>query len=227
MAGSASEPHPRSLSPRALAITGWSAFLVAGILFLAIAWNVSSRTPLVSLDAHIAAWLHAHGSPALTSFLLAVTHLNSTLAISAYSVVFALVLARLREWYWILTLALAVPGGLMLNVLFKYAYERVRPRFDEPLLTLTTYSFPSGHTAGAVVFYGVLTAFLVSRFYDRRLRAACVAAAIAAVVLVAFSRVYLGAHYLSDVLAAACASTAWLVLCLSAVHELVRRKMKP
>jgi membrane-associated phospholipid phosphatase len=76
-----------------------------------------------------------------------------------------------------------------------------------------------------VVFYGVLAAFLVSRFYDPRVRAACVVAAIAAIALVAFSRMYLGAHYLSDVMAAACSSTVWLVLCLSMVHGYVRRRM--
>ena len=219
------EPHPHSLSPRALAAAGWIAFILAGSIFLAIAWSVASRAPLVALDARIAAWLHAHASPALTTVMLAVTHANSTVAIAAWSLVFAAVLARLREWYWMLTLGLAVGGGLALNALLKYVYERARPRFDDPLVSLETYSFPSGHTAGAVVFYGVLAAFLVSRFYGRGLRAACVAGAIAAVAIVAFSRMYQGAHYLSDVAAAACSSTARLVLCLNTVHGLVRRRM--
>ena len=55
---------------------------------------------------------------------------------------------------------------------------------------------------------------------------AIVAAAIVAVMLVAFSRMYLGAHYLSDVMAATCSSTAWLVLCLSGVHALIKRLRK-
>ena len=220
------EPHPRSLSPRALAIAGWTAFAVAGLLFLAIAWNLTARSSLAALDARVAEWLHARGTPALIAFFLVVTHLNSTVAIATFSGLFALVLARLREWYWILTLAVAVGGGALLNVVLKYAYERLRPRFEEPLLELTSYSFPSGHTSGAVAFYGVLAAFLVSRFYEARRRAACVAGAIAAVGLVAFSRIYLGAHYLSDVLAAACSSTVWLVVCLSAGHALVRGKLR-
>lgn len=191
------KPHPPSLSPRALAIAGWSAFLIAGLLFLAIAWNVEASTRLVLLDAKVATWLHAHASPPLTAFFVAVTHLNSTLGIAIMSIVFALVLAKMREWYWILTLALAVGGGEALNVLLKHAYERARPVFDDPVVELMTYSFPSGHTAGAVLFYGVLAAFLVSRFYDRRLRAAVVIGAIVAVALVGHSRIYLGAHYLS------------------------------
>ena len=216
-------PHPHSLSPRALAIAGWAAFLGAGALFFAIAWNVSARSSLAALDVQVAMWLHAHATPALTAILLAVTQLHSTVAVTVLSVVFAVALARLRERYWILTLACSVGGAMLLNLLLKQAYERARPHFDDPLVTLGTYSFPSGHTTAAVAFYGVLAAFLVSRFYDRRLRAAIATGAIAMIALVAFSRLYLGAHYLSDVLAALCSSTAWLVLCLSGGHALARK----
>jgi undecaprenyl-diphosphatase len=181
----------------------------------------------VALDARLAAWLHgsAEAHHALTTFFLAVSNLHSPVAIGAWSALFAILLARRREWYWLLTLAVAVGGGMFLNFVLKSAYERVRPHFDDPLLVLTSFSFPSGHTAGAVLFYGVLAAFLVSRFYDWRVRAACVVGAVCAVALVAFSRMYLGVHYLSDVLAAACASTVWLVLCLAAGHALVRGKL--
>lgn len=219
------KPHPHSLSPRGLAIAGWGAFALAGILFLAIAWNVTAGSALVTLDARIAHWLHQHGHPLLISFLLGVTHLNSTVAIGAWSLVFGAWLARRGERLWMLTLGLSVGGAMLLNLLLKSAFERVRPRFDDPLLELGTYSFPSGHTAASVAFYGVLAAFLVSRTCDTRRRAACVAVAIAAVALVAFSRLYLGAHYLSDVLAAMCSSTAWLVLCLATGHALARGRL--
>jgi undecaprenyl-diphosphatase len=225
MAAGSQSRRPHSLSPRGLAIAGWSAFLVAGCLFLAIAWNVTAMQGLVALDARVADWLHAHGRPGLIAFLLTVTHLNSLAAIGAWSAVFAAFLARMREWYWMLTLALAVGGAMLLNLALKGAYERLRPRFDEPLVELATYSFPSGHTAAAVAFYGVAAAFLVSRFHEPRRRAACVAGAIAAVALVAFSRLYLGAHYLSDVVAAICSSTAWLVLCLAFGHALARKRL--
>src|SRR5688572_23074089 len=158
----ATKPH--SLAPRALAIAGWVAFVVAWATFYTLAWNVASRAPLVLLDARVATWLHAHQSDALTAAMLFVTHANSTLGIVAAALAFAAALWRLGERYWVLTLALAVGGGLALNVLLKHAYERARPHFDDPLVTLSTYSFPSGHTAGATVFYGVLAAFLVSRF---------------------------------------------------------------
>lgn len=222
-------PQPHSLSPRALAIAGWIAFGIGGAVFLAIAWNVTTRSALVALDTHVAEWLHADAAASALRVrcMFAITHLHSPLAIAAWSVIFGAVLWRLRERYWLLTLAVTVAGGMIVNYILKNAYERLRPRLDEPLLSLDSYSFPSGHTAGAVLFYGVLAAFLVSRFFDWRQRAACVAGAVVMVVLVAFSRMYLGAHYLSDVVAAACASTVWLVLCLSAGHGLVRKTLRP
>ena len=186
---------------------------------------MTASSALVAFDARVAHSLHEHGHPLLIALLLAITHLNSTVAIGAWSALFGAWLARRGERLWMLTLALSVGGAMLLNLLLKGAFERVRPRFDDPLLELGTYSFPSGHTAASVAFYGVLAAFLVSRTYDTRKRAACVAGAIAAVALVAFSRLYLGAHYVSDVLAAMCSSTAWLVLCLATGHALARRRL--
>ncbi|HUP28899.1 MAG TPA: phosphatase PAP2 family protein [Usitatibacter sp.] len=217
--------QPHSISPRALAIAGWAGFAVAGVTFLTLAWNVASHAQLVTIDAKVAAFLHENAAPAFTRFMLVVTHANSTIAMTILGLVFAAVLWRMKERYWLLSLALALGGGMTLNVLLKHAYERARPHFDDPFLTLNTFSFPSGHTAGATLFYGVLAAFLVSRTFDHGLRVLVVTIAVAMVMLVALSRMYLGAHYLSDVLAAACSSTAWLALCLSSVHALVRRRM--
>lgn len=216
-------PHPRSLSPRGLAILGWLSLLVAGAIFFTIAFNVATHAPLVVFDANIAGWLDANGGPEMTAFLFAITQVHSTIGVALMAAAFAIVLARLREWYWLLTLALSLGGGMLLNSLLKHAYARTRPHYDDPWVTLTSFSFPSGHTAGAVLFYGVAAAFLVTRFHDRRRRVVCIAGAVVTISLVALSRMYVGAHYLSDVVAAAASSTAWLVLCLSTVHGYVRR----
>jgi undecaprenyl-diphosphatase len=206
-------------------VAGWTAALVAGSIFFMLAYDVSTHADLVLLDARVAAWLHERATNEIAAFLYAVTTLHSTVGTGLMAAVFGVVLWRLGERYWFLTLALSMGGGMALNTLLKHAYARARPHFDDPWVTLSTYSFPSGHTAAATLFYGVLAAFLVSRFYDLRQRAACVVGAFLAVGLVAFSRMYLGAHYLSDIVAAACSSLVWLVLCLSAVHSLVRRRM--
>src|SRR5687768_16481214 len=80
-AGSAmdlSKRHPPSLSPRALAIAGWSACALGAALFFAIAWNISGESRLIAFDQRVSEWLQAQHSSALVTFLLLVTHLNST-----------------------------------------------------------------------------------------------------------------------------------------------------
>lgn len=203
------------------------ALVVAVGLFLAIAEDVTTSDPLVLLDTRIATWLHAHASPGLTKFFLLVTYIHGLVPICVFAMILASALAWQRDWNGVLRLGLVVPGGLILNSLLKQVYHRTRPSFDEPLLTLTTFSFPSGHTAGAVLFYGMLAAVIMSRLESRGARAACVLLAALLVALVSLSRMYLGVHYLSDVLAAACASVAWLIFCFVSVHALsLRRKAR-
>jgi undecaprenyl-diphosphatase len=126
--------------------------------------------------------------------------------------------------YWLLTVAVVVPGGMLINVLLKYFFQRARPSFDDPLLTLATYSFPSGHTVNATLLYGVLACWLVMRFRGAGQRAAIIAGAVLMTALVGLSRMYLGVHYLSDVLAAFTEGCAWLAVCITAISTLRRRR---
>lgn len=123
--------------------------------------------------------------------------------------------------------AFVVPGGMLLNVLTKFIFQRARPSFIDPILTLDSYSFPSGHVSAATLFYGVLAAFLVMRIAPLRGRVLIALTAIFLVTLVALTRIYLGAHYLSDVLAAFAQSVAWTALCLTALHTLQHRRNLP
>ena len=174
-------------------------------------------------DIAVSAWFHAHTHPVLTQIMLVITHAHSTLAICLLALGIGLWLLRRRRFWWLLALILSVPGGLILNAAVKQAIRRARPHFDDPLLTLTSYSFPSGHTAGATVFYGFLTVLLLAHVRETRWRVAIVAGASGMVVLVALSRVYLGVHYLSDVIGAIVEGAIWLALCLTAVRALWRR----
>ena len=194
--------------------------LGAGWLFGGIAEDVVSGDPLTLVDMDVAGWFHAHAVPAVTSAMLVITNMNGTVGISVAALVLAIFLARRRDGYWLLALVLAVPGGMLLNVLMKHAFARARPSFADPILTLETFSFPSGHAAAATLFYGFLAAFLVSETTAWRSRVLVILSAFVLIVLVAFSRVYLGVHYLSDVLAGMAEGVAWLAICLTAVNTL-------
>lgn len=199
--------------------------ITASAVFGVIANDVASADAITLLDVRIAAWLHAHANASLTRLMLIVTKIHSPGGILFMASVVGLYLARRKAWYWLLSLSVAVAGGAMLNIAMKYTFQRARPLFADPLLTLTTYSFPSGHTAGSTVFYGALSCYLYSRVSAAVPRACIVATAVGMVLLVGLSRMYLGVHYFSDVLGAIAEGTAWLALTITAVSTLRRRRL--
>lgn len=190
-----------------------------------LASHVSTAGGLASLDIPIARWLHAKASPELVTAMFWVSNTQGIAGITVLSLLMGAFLAKNREWNWLLVLLLSVAGGMLLNVLLKDTIRRPRPVFDDPLLTLATWSFPSGHTAGATTFYGVLAAYLTSKTTSMPHRTLVIASAITLLALVAFSRMVLGAHYLSDVLAAIVTSTGWLALCFAAVGAWSRHRL--
>lgn len=191
----------------------------AGLLFGFIAVNVVSGGALTIVDIQLAQWLHQHSTSTLTKILLVVTNLHDPLVISPIAILIALYLIWKKQWYGMWAVVLGIQGGMLLNLLAKQAFHRARPSFDDPLVTLTTYSFPSGHVVASTVFYGVLAALLISQAHSRSRTVCILLIASTMIVLVAFSRMYLGAHYLSDVLAAFLEAIVWLALCFIAIQS--------
>ncbi len=198
--------------------------LVAAVLFGIVAEDVVTGDRVTVLDVRIARWLRDRATPHLTTAMLFFTHLHSTLAIGIYSAVAAGIMASRRQWRRVVTVLVCIGGGLALNVLMKHAFQRGRPVLEEPLLTLSTYSFPSGHVVGSTLAYGLLVVFVFRRSRSLPLRALALVGAGMAIALVAFTRLYLGVHYLSDVIAGFLEGVAWLTLCLSALAEFGRRR---
>jgi membrane-associated phospholipid phosphatase len=198
--------------------------IAATALFGTIAEDVVQRHPLTVMDAQVATWLHAHATPGLTTVMLFITSLGAPAMVGSIVSLLTVYLFARRRWYRLLALIVVVPGGMLLNVLLQSAFHRTRPQFSDPILLLTTYSFPSGHTMAATVLYGLLAAFAVWTLSAWRWRVLAVLIAGFLITLVGLSRLYLGAHYLSDVLAAVAEGLAWLALCLTAVESLRRKR---
>jgi undecaprenyl-diphosphatase len=209
-------------------------YLVAGLLVFAtmtlilgeISEDVINREPLTIADVQLSNWLHAHATPRLTSAMFVATSLGSTVTVICIAVAVGLYLLWGRRLYWLSVVGAAVGGGALLNKLLKYAFYRPRPHFDDPILTLTSYSFPSGHTMMATVLYGVIAAYLCTKIPEWHWRVISVLVAGLLIVLVGFSRIYLGAHYLSDVLAAMAEGLAWLSLCLTGLYFIRQRRQQ-
>jgi membrane-associated phospholipid phosphatase len=198
--------------------------LVAACVLGAIAEDVVTNDPLTVVDIQFSAWLHRHSVDWITRCLLLITQVHSLLSVTVMTLAVSAYLWIRRVRIGVLTLTLAVFGGMLLNFLLKHVFVRPRPRFDNPLLNLTTYSFPSGHTMMATVFYGALCVLIAALVPKWRWRALAIALVAGMILVVGFSRIYLGAHYLSDVLAAIAEGLAWLAFCLVLVGALERRR---
>jgi undecaprenyl-diphosphatase len=218
-----------SLTTRRQLMAGVLALLLALAGFACVAAAVMHNAPITLLDLRLANWLHLHANDSvlLRSFMFGITQLHSTPGALGLTALAGWWLVRRGARRWMLTIVAAVPGGMLLNVALKHIFVRARPHFDQPLITLTTYSFPSGHTVAATLFYGVLACYLTRHAHSRRARAGIVVLACAMVLLVAGSRLYLGAHYLSDVLAGMLEGCAWLAVCVTGMAALYRRRRTP
>lgn len=203
---------------------GIAVMLAFAWLFGEIADDVFEGDDITVLDMQLAGWFHQHARSAWTPVMMFITDWHHPLGVGVMTLLFSLYLYRQKARYWLAAVLLSVAGGMLVNVLLKYTFQRARPSFEEPLVTLATYSFPSGHTAGATVFYGVLACYLVCVVPRMVPRALIVCAAGFMIALVALTRVYLGAHYLSDTLAAVAVGSAWLAVCITAMSTLRRRR---
>jgi membrane-associated phospholipid phosphatase len=210
--------QPSSKQVRALhLIAGLLVFSVMTLTLGELAEDVRDGEPLTITDVRFSNWLHARGRTPLAKAMWVITTLHTSAVVCVAAVLVGFYLWRRRERYWVVALWLSVFGGVLLNYTLKLAFHRARPHFRDAVQMLTTYSFPSGHTMIATVFYGALAAFVIAKSESWRLRILAAVAAITFIVLVAFSRVYLGAHYLSDVLGAMAEGLAWIALSLTAL----------
>jgi len=198
----------------------------ASWLFGGIAQDVVAGDPLTVVDKNVAQWFHERRTTGLTAAMQLISGLASLIWVTGVATVSVLVLWWKRCWYRLLALGLVLPCGMVLDYLLKIVFHRQRPSFEDLFLTFHGYSFPSGHTMAATLLYGLLAAFAVIALKTWRWRVGAVLGAFVMILLVGFSRVYLGAHYLSDVLGAEAAGLAWLALSLTAVDTLRRNRCR-
>jgi len=195
-------------------------------LFGGVVEDLLTGDPLVGFDRTVDEYLHSHATPHLTTFFLIVTAFGSTVAVVLLGIAVAALLARGRRWTLLWTWIVAVAGSAILNQLLKGIFQRPRPHFAHPLVVETSYSFPSGHAMESFVAYGMvayLAVLLWLRSWEARVAAVCGAALV--VVLIGFSRMYLGVHYFSDVVAGYAAGGVWLSALITGA-ETMRRGSK-
>ncbi len=195
-------------------------------LFGGLAEDLLTNDPIVRVDRYVATTLHGFATPVTTTVFLVITALGSLETVALLGLAVAAYYGRKRRWLHVRVWLAALIGGFALNQLLKAFFARPRPVFEDPLVLESTYSFPSGHAMESMALYGMLAYFAVRASSTWRARTAVVFGAAILVLLIGFSRMYLGVHYLSDVAAGYAAGGAWLSACITGMEVVLGRRNK-
>jgi undecaprenyl-diphosphatase len=182
------------------------------LLFFDLSRHVMAENFLL-FDRTITTYFYSVRSPELTQFMLLCTFLGSPLLLSVASVTLFCGLLWKKYRYEAALFALTFVTGFWLSLLFKAIVARARPE-TAPLIRELFYSFPSGHSMNSLVFYALLS-YLVYHF-TRRTRGTLLVSFLCGllILLIGSSRIYLGVHYPSDVVAGYLAGSGWFLTVL-------------
>lgn len=173
----------------------------------------------IAFDEPILWFAHAMARQGLDDFFVFMSKVGYAWGVVPFDIALVIVLAALRKYREAVFAAIALGGSALLNLGAKLFFARDRPSLWESIAPETTYSFPSGHAMGSMTLAGVL----VLLAWHTRWRWTVVAVMVPFVVLVGLSRVYLGVHYPSDILAGWAVASAWVAAAFLSVYRVHRR----
>ena len=163
-------------------------------------------------DTTILLWLHQHSNSSIDGLMLTITKLgNPEFVVVLVTISFSLLLWYKRVWAAQI-LFLTCLGGLILNQGLKLVFTKPRPQLWTPLIVEHSYSFPSGHALGSSALYGFLAVLLASQYPRYRLGIYSIAVVI--VGSIGLSRLFLGVHYPTDIIAGYAVGLLWLIACV-------------
>lgn len=198
--------HPVGATKLGRLLLAFSIFTGAVVIFAFLARNVASGATL-STDQQLLMAINTISSPQLDQAVIAVSATGGVAAVFLFTAVIAFLLARQQKWQAFTQLAVGVLGAGVCNGLLKLLFERDRPQLWEWAVHESTYSFPSGHAmlSSALVFSIILLT------WHTRYRTYIITCGIIYMLAIGLSRLYLGVHYPTDVIAGWCVSFAWIV----------------
>lgn len=185
----------------------WTAFLIYGILvfaFTELAEQVMDHSTQ-SLDVAILQRINTLSDPGLDGFFVFITDLSGPVVVPILALLLAAWFIWKNEAYNAIYLFLILGGTFLVNTALKLYYQRVRPNLWSLLVEESSYSFPSGH---AMISMALALSLIVLLFYSR-LRWPAILIGTGYVLLIGFSRLYLGVHYPSDIVGGWLASMVW------------------
>ncbi|HSU94918.1 MAG TPA: phosphatase PAP2 family protein [Gemmatimonadaceae bacterium] len=217
------------LDPRAYLtlhiVIGLAVCLLTGLIFAVLLDSVREHDVLVTRDQAVANWFHGNGTALGDRIFVIISAIGSPAAMAVLFAAVVLYLWRAKQRTLLVAWVLSYIGGTVLDGVIKDIVRRPRPEFAAKFLHYSSWSFPSGHSMGSLIGFAML-AYTVIRIWKIESMAARVgiwAGAIVMIILVGYSRIYLGVHYLSDVAAGYTLGVLWLAVCFTGLQMVNRR----
>lgn len=188
--------------------------LLLVILFLILFKN-SIQNNVFVIDVKIHELVSNMQAPWLTKIMILVTNLGNYVFFMGFSLLLFLLLKNKRKALVIFTNIMIIG---VINLLIKIIVQRPRP-FGYNIIEEAGYSFPSGHSSGSMAFYGLLIYFCLKYIKSRSLRILSVTFLSLLIFTIGFSRIYLGVHYFSDVVAGFSLSLIYLLIFIKMIND--------
>lgn len=170
-------------------------------LFLSIIQDYLFKDPLILADIRIIYLTQDIISEASNNFFALLTTIGDPLYITLFSCVFIFYFIAFKKFREAKYFSATILAGLIISYFSKIILQRPRPELLNLISRPNSYSLPSGHALLAVCFFGMLGYFLFKYFRKKYLKIISICLALSIIILIGLSRIYLGVHYLSDVLA--------------------------
>jgi undecaprenyl-diphosphatase len=210
-------PMTESHTRRQLALSGAALVIFA---IVAASWNWFPA--IANLDRSISRTLHNHAkeSPATVEFFRGVTWLGTHRVLIVLSLAVIVILWLKGQWRLAAAWAIVQLISIVLIEHTKVAFGRARPEFNGILTREDSLSFPSGHALGSIVAFGMLAYFFSIGWPNATYRRLGIVLCVLLILLIGFSRMYLGVHFFTDVVAGYALGGAWLALAIALIEDL-------
>jgi undecaprenyl-diphosphatase len=204
------------------------ALLVGVTALWGFVWLASEvlEQEFASLNHDVLIWVHSYATPTLTRIAFAFTDLGSVVGVTLLTCTLGLFFIYNRRFMDALTLLVLVIGGGVLVFTLKNAFGQIRPHVFTPLAVEKAFSFPSGHSLLSFCFWGFLAVWLVIQKPRELWRWLVGLVCLAIAGMVALSRLYLGVHWPTDVVAGMLAAAFWIAVCFSGQRIAVARRQR-
>ena len=197
--------------------------VISLIIFGRIADGVSGNASIVQFDVALANALHSAATTGSTAAFITISYFGGPY-LTFGSIVIAIIFGLKRQWLGLTIWLITFIGGELLNYVLKNVFARPRPTFATPLVIERFYSFPSGHAMMSIIIYGMLAYIICLLIKNNAQRLLVLIAATFIIIVIGISRMALGVHYFSDVIAGYAVAAIWLVTCIGAWRYIQHRR---